>query len=389
MTADQAVAAGPNVSTAPERLVAGMTAQASILIKDLVGTGPIMAAVNIGVIEQVRMDSGQVRIHYKLPSVHFPQMLCLILWRPAGSAVQVVRIPLYGKAIVPVETEPRSKVRFSVGKQRLGPFDSDSSGKLQVPLLVPPGLLKVQAEATSLVGLRTTKSITIKRPPYNQLALLAREVKGSAGEAKVHVVAALAEDGGQRVNLEVGPPASSEAIKSRAPLARIAMKRGTDGLWRTVLAQVPYDAPPRLKIRAGVEGDRQSERTLHLDVTPGPNLEALARASSAQRKRNILLWSGVGLTAALVIAGTVTGQLASDMSDEYRALNTLPQRRMDLDGSASALSTSSIVLYSTGAALAVGTALYYWFGYREARKVVVSAGPIPDHGFSASIRGQF
>lgn len=79
-----------------------------------------------------------------------------------------------------------------------------------------------------------------------------------------------------------------------------------------------------------------------------------------------LLWSGVGLTVALLAAGTVTGQLASDRSESY---NDLATPRGDLQGlkdSGETLRTASIATFAAGGAVALGTTLYYLLGYRRA-----------------------
>ena len=101
-----------------------------------------------------------------------------------------------------------------------------------------------------------------------------------------------------------------------------------------------------------------------------------------------MLWSGVGLTAALVVTGIATGQIASNQSEEYRDPATSPERRRSLDDSAQALSTTSIVAFTTAAAVGVGTALYYWLGSREPVERTVSAAPLSGGGIVA-LSGRF
>jgi tetratricopeptide (TPR) repeat protein len=83
-----------------------------------------------------------------------------------------------------------------------------------------------------------------------------------------------------------------------------------------------------------------------------------------------LLWSGVGLTVALLAAGTVTGQLASDRSESYNDPATPAGDLQGLKDSGETLRTVSIATFAAGGAVALGTTLYYLLGYRRAGSAV-------------------
>ncbi len=364
----------------PERLVAGKTPTARVLVRGLPGKGAIEVLVNVGQVSGISMEGNNVRFKYTLPSGPMPRMACVLLWRKGGEGAAAIRMPIFGEALVPIETAPRARVRVRVGKKQHGPFKSGRKGKLEVPLMVPPGIAHVDVESTARTGLKTTKSVGIERPAYPQVVLMAREVMGKDGEARVHVLAAMAEQGRGKLLLEAGSPGS----KPR----RVALRPLRTGALRAVLGPVPFGGPRRMVVRVWTDGAPDSGRVKELDVTPGPDYAGMARVALAQRNARIILWSGVGLTAGLMVAGVVTGQLASDRSGEYRDLDTPLDRRVALNDQASSLSSASIGLFAAGGAVAVGTALYYWFGYRGAMELRAGAAPI-DGGVAASVGGRF
>lgn len=100
-----------------------------------------------------------------------------------------------------------------------------------------------------------------------------------------------------------------------------------------------------------------------------------------RRGSPVLLWSGVGLTVALLATATVTGVLTYDKNQEYKEPNTPVARRQELKDSGQPLAVTSVVTGALAGAVAVGTALYYWFGYRTGRpESTVSAAPLPGGG---------
>ena len=114
-----------------------------------------------------------------------------------------------------------------------------------------------------------------------------------------------------------------------------------------------------------------------------------APVSGASRQQAVILWTGVGLTSALLITGTITGALALQQSDEYNDSRTRLARRQELRDSGPALTTVSTVTFAVGAAAAVGTALYYWFGYRRPAPQGVTLAPVGQSGAMITFGGKF
>ena len=100
--------------TSPGAIVLGQNNRATITIRGLPGTGPVRAAVNVGSIQRVEARGADVVVHYRLPQAHYPQRLCLLLWRGRASTARVLRIPLLGQTLAPVKTRKRSQVTLTV-----------------------------------------------------------------------------------------------------------------------------------------------------------------------------------------------------------------------------------------------------------------------------------
>jgi hypothetical protein len=156
--------------------------------------------------------------------------------------------------------------------------------------------------------------------------------------------------------------------------------------------------PGRWLFRATIPGSPQSSTSAAVVIEAPEEPEPVATPARTRRSPDepghwpaIVLWSGVGLTAALLIAGITTGQVASNQSAEFRDPATTPSRRRSLDDSAGALSAACIATLAMGAAVGLGTALYYWLGYRtrEGPGAAAMAAPLPRGGAYLGLKASF
>ena len=103
------------------------------------------------------------------------------------------------------------------------------------------------------------------------------------------------------------------------------------------------------------------------------------------RGSSALLWSGVGLSAAALTVGLITGIVANDRNQEYKDPATPVDRRQELKDNGQPLAVGSVVSLALGGALAVGTALYYWLAFRQPSRDAPVAHPVPG-GATAALR---
>lgn len=103
--------------------------------------------------------------------------------------------------------------------------------------------------------------------------------------------------------------------------------------------------------------------------------------------RAALLWTGAGITGALLVSGTVTGVLALRASDEFRRPGIAPDRMAAIKEQGQALRTASTVSFAVAGSVAVGTALVYWL-YRPRAPPRIAISLLPG-GASVAVSQRF
>jgi tetratricopeptide (TPR) repeat protein len=101
---------------------------------------------------------------------------------------------------------------------------------------------------------------------------------------------------------------------------------------------------------------------------------------SRRHLRPLYFWTGVGVTGALLVTGTITGAMALSKSEEFKDPATPRSELQDLKDSGEMLKTTSTATFVLGAATAAGTAALYFFTDFGSRESAVSAAPIAGGG---------
>jgi tetratricopeptide (TPR) repeat protein len=107
--------------------------------------------------------------------------------------------------------------------------------------------------------------------------------------------------------------------------------------------------------------------------TEGP---APVAPTGRRRLRPLWFWSGLGLSAALLVTGAVTGGLALKQSSDYQDRDTSIERRRELRDSGTALARTSTATFAVGGAAAAVTAVLYFFTDFGGRERTVAAAPV-------------
>ncbi len=107
-------------------------------------------------------------------------------------------------------------------------------------------------------------------------------------------------------------------------------------------------------------------------------------------RRRVLLWTGVGLSSALLITGAVTGALAYDRSQTFKDPATPQSELRGLEDEGTALATASVITLAVGGAAAVATVLVYLLQPRveSGSRVTAAPGLLPGGG-ALLLRGRF
>ena len=112
-------------------------------------------------------------------------------------------------------------------------------------------------------------------------------------------------------------------------------------------------------------------------VTPTPTRPTDTASGGS---RSTLLWAGVGVSAALLITGTVTGALAYGKSLEFNDPATPHHELQGLEDSGTALATTSVVTLALGGTAAAATLLVYLLYPKAPAATNVSLAPLPGGG---------
>jgi tetratricopeptide (TPR) repeat protein len=121
---------------------------------------------------------------------------------------------------------------------------------------------------------------------------------------------------------------------------------------------------------------------------PGPEGDSSTEVSSEDGTRRALLWGGMGLTAAMLVTGAITGGMAYDKSEMFKDPTTPYEDLEDLESSGKALRGAAIATLSLAGVAAVGTALVYFLYPESPEAPVVSLAPLPSGG-AFTLGGRF
>lgn len=156
---------------------------------------------------------GRFKVNFTLPRERYPRVVLLgVETRSEQGARQVswVALKLLANASLKLETKPRASVTVSIGARRFGPMPADATGKLNVPVVVPPGFSSATVGAADRAGNITTTSVDLAPQPFPQAAVLAP--------------VGIAAD--QRVELEVFAVEASGAPLADGARLRLSARRG-------------------------------------------------------------------------------------------------------------------------------------------------------------------
>lgn len=166
---------------------------------------------------------------------------------------------------------------------------------------------------------------------------------------------------------------------------RLYLERKPDSKRRVTVEALIRDCDEQL-LKAAMAGQPETEsRPASQPATqpsPGVNVSvAPDRDSPTRRAREIVLWSGVGLSSALLVTAITTWAIALDKSNRFHDPDTPLDEQERLKQSGESLVVASGVTLGLGLAVAAGTGLYYWLGGRQQSSGVdVAASPVPGGG---------
>ncbi len=188
------------------------------------------------------------------------------------------------------------------------------------------------------------------------------------------------------------PTAATAAAKPAAPTvpakpAEPAVKPKPVKAAESVKAVKPVKAAKPAVAQKPAEAQKTA-KPLTAKEAAKPKEDGAEPGQKHNKIRKILFWSGVGLTAALLATGAITGGLAYDKSQTFKDPATPYGDLEGLESSGEALRGAAVATLALGGAMAVGTALIYFLYPEEKGTPNLALSPLPSGG-AFTLRGRF
>jgi hypothetical protein len=289
----------------PSPVVLGEASTIQIKVKGLAGPGELHSDVNVGTVERIEEQGGEVLVNVNPPERGSPQILCLALWRGTGvgAKVHIIRVPMLGRTAVPIRTRKHATVRVLIGTREFGPVVSGSRGRVRIPVVVPPEAKQATVEVTGSRGLKSRRSIRIEPAAYNQLALAIVPAASGSSDPRLRITVATAEGGTPRVRIGDG-----ELVLARQP-------GGTwSGIWSS--RQAPRG---RIPIRAWLPGRPSSVRLAEVGISSSKLTVNVIRVKALTKRSPGRLRGDLGLLVGMVhnLGDMASPRLGVDLGLDY------------------------------------------------------------------------
>ena len=264
-----AASADPTIAWTPGRVVLGETSRLTLRVR-VPGAGADSPPPRLRALEGVLRDPERAAPDEWTATLELPAggpplhaIVSAVVEAPGEPArVAFAAIPLRGRALVPVETEPGAGVTVELAGETLGPLRADRRGRLEVALEVPPGVTTARVRASGPGG-RTERRVALPGSPSGRIALEA--VPDGPGRLRLEIFVA----GGARPG-EVVLEADGARVSAPRPVPGHA-----DRL--TAMAEGP---PGRVRVRAWLRGAEllRDEVAVRIAAVPAPGREGGAAA---------------------------------------------------------------------------------------------------------------
>ena len=168
-------------SAVPDKIILSEDPSSSLMftLRDKDGSAitglTLKASANVGEIQALSpAGDGRYSAVYVPPAVTFPQIAIISIWDADNPdhAFGFFSISLVGKVPYPVDARQAGvTLIFRVGDTTFPPVVSDASGKANIPIMVPPGVVNGSVEMIQPDGSRSTQTIPLGVPPFNRIGM--------------------------------------------------------------------------------------------------------------------------------------------------------------------------------------------------------------------------
>lgn len=218
----------------------------------------LATAVSAGTLTLHTVGPDGAVYHWQPPEIRHPTVAVLAFWERTAARpdVAVARVALKGRTVLEMDTDRGASVMVQVSGERFGPVTADDTGRVRVPIVVPPGARKAQAIATSR-GRETSRTVPLEIPTTRPFAFAAgpETLPESGGWAQViqgdpanEGIVALISDEAEVTFVEASGGAATFRIVPRAEAGASvhlrAQVQGADEPQTLSLARASTQEPP-------------------------------------------------------------------------------------------------------------------------------------------------
>jgi hypothetical protein len=181
--APEAPAAPTTLTLTPARpkLLLGTDTEVDVTLDvrgaDAAGFLPVRALANVGTLEMPRPAGapGHFVARYVPPPERYPQVALLVVELANGTRRMHVaaRVMLEGSTVVPFHTTAGTSVTMRVADRSYGPAIADRQGRVEIPIVVPPGLRAGVARAVDHNGAARETEVDLQPAPFPRILMLA------------------------------------------------------------------------------------------------------------------------------------------------------------------------------------------------------------------------
>ncbi len=231
---------------------------------ELTADGPVELSTNVGTLSAPEpAGPGKWRARFTPPPQRFPQVALIFILQPATGARRWLALPIHGSDTLKLTTKPSAQVELTIGEARFT-GTADRLGKLQVPVVVAPGIRSASVRSVDRLGNARVKTLDLDPPPFQRVRLvpLSKDAASWADARPLPLELFAVEPTGAPAKAEPLLSADEGQARLEAPLA--------PGVWAA-----SYTAPEKVGdgkalVRAELKDAPGSRGEAELPVRGGP-----------------------------------------------------------------------------------------------------------------------
>jgi hypothetical protein len=196
--------AGPTTVTmtpARPKLLLGTDGEVEIALdvrgSDSGGFQPVRALASVGTLDLPHPagSAGHFVARYLPPAERYPQVALLVVELASGARRMHVaaRIMLEGATVVPFHTSPGAAVTMRIADRSYGPVTADGRGRVEIPIVVPPGVRAGIARAVDHNGAARETEVDLQQAPFARVLVLAPGTLDVGGFSEITLIAVEAD----------------------------------------------------------------------------------------------------------------------------------------------------------------------------------------------------